>query len=146
MPIGADPGPGVGFVASLARPGDNITGLNAYAPELNGKRLELLKEAVPKLTSVSLLMSPNIPRGNFLRDLEVELRTAARSLRIRNSIVRGARFSSALDGIFREMVKKQFGAFLVYPGSTNLVREPQRGRRTGGKASPAGHVSVGGLR
>src|SRR5215475_5643761 len=46
-----------GFVASLARPGGNITGLSTLAPELNGKRLELLKEIVPQLSRVAILGS-----------------------------------------------------------------------------------------
>jgi ABC-type uncharacterized transport system substrate-binding protein len=46
MPSASDP-VGAGFVASLARPGGNITGLSGYSPELNGKRLELLKETFP---------------------------------------------------------------------------------------------------
>ena len=51
-----DPDPvGNGYVASLARPGGNITGLSSVAPELSGKRLELLKETVPKLTRVAVL-------------------------------------------------------------------------------------------
>jgi putative tryptophan/tyrosine transport system substrate-binding protein len=44
-----------GFVASLARPGGNITGLSTFAPELGGKRLEILREVVPKLASVGVL-------------------------------------------------------------------------------------------
>ena len=46
---------GNGFVASLARPGGNITGLSTFAPELSGKQLELLKEVVPKLSRVAVL-------------------------------------------------------------------------------------------
>src|SRR5215813_10495230 len=49
---------GTGLVASLARPGGNVTGFTALAPELNTKRLEILKDAVPKLTRVGLLRSP----------------------------------------------------------------------------------------
>jgi putative tryptophan/tyrosine transport system substrate-binding protein len=115
MPIGADP-VGVGFVASLSRPGGNITGLSAYAPELNGKRLELLKEAVPKLAGVGLLMSPNI-RGNAA-DLE-ETQSAARSLRVRTQLFE-VQDSAALDGVFRAMVKEDVDALLVYPGQPTL--------------------------
>jgi putative ABC transport system substrate-binding protein len=50
-----------GFVASLARPGGNITGLSAMAPELVGKQLELLKEVVPKVSRVALLGNPANP-------------------------------------------------------------------------------------
>ena len=52
---------GDGFVASLARPGGNITGLSNFAPELSGKRLELLKEIVPKLSRVAVLGSFDRP-------------------------------------------------------------------------------------
>jgi putative ABC transport system substrate-binding protein len=79
MPIGSDP-VGVGFVASLARPGGNITGLSAYSPELNGKRLEIFKETIPKLSQVALLTSPNV-RGNTIDLKDTEL--AARSLQLR---------------------------------------------------------------
>ena len=53
----ADP-VGVGLVASLARPGGNVTGFSSLAPELNTKRLEILKDAVPKLARVGLLRPP----------------------------------------------------------------------------------------
>jgi putative tryptophan/tyrosine transport system substrate-binding protein len=56
---------GSGFVASLARPGGNITGLSALSPELSGKRLELLKEIAPKLTRVATLGTSTEP-GNAL--------------------------------------------------------------------------------
>jgi putative ABC transport system substrate-binding protein len=55
-----DPDPvGDGFVASLARPGGNITGLSTFVPELSGKRLEILREVVPKLSRVAVLGSSN---------------------------------------------------------------------------------------
>src|SRR5580765_8325985 len=57
-----DPDPvGSGFVASLARPGNNVTGLSSLSFELNTKRLEMLKDAVPKLTRVGLLRLPEAP-------------------------------------------------------------------------------------
>jgi putative ABC transport system substrate-binding protein len=115
MPIGADP-VGVGFVASVARPGGNITGLSAYAPELNGKRLGLLKEMAPKLAGIALLMSPNIP-GNP-RDLE-ETQSAARSLRVRTQLFE-VQDSVALDSVFRRIVKEGIDALLVYPGQPTL--------------------------
>jgi ABC-type uncharacterized transport system substrate-binding protein len=51
----------VGFVTSLARPGGNITGLTHLSPDLSGKRLELLKEVVPRLSRVAVLWNPNQP-------------------------------------------------------------------------------------
>ena len=63
MTSSADP-VGAGLVASLARPGGNVTGLSSLAPELNTKRLEILKDAVPKLARVGLLRSPGGALGS----------------------------------------------------------------------------------
>ena len=62
---------GNGFVASLAQPGGNVTGLSSLAPELSGKRLELLKEIIPKLSRVSVLGTSSMP-GNILLAKEME--------------------------------------------------------------------------
>ena len=57
-----DPDPvGDGFIASLARPGGNITGLSTFAPELSGKRLEILREVIPKLSNVAILGTSTAP-------------------------------------------------------------------------------------
>ena len=62
---------GSGFVASLARPGGNITGLSALAPELSGKRLELLKEIVPKLSRVAVFGTSTSPdNAQSLKEVE----------------------------------------------------------------------------
>ena len=62
---------GTGLVSSLARPGGNITGLSLMAPDLDGKRLELLKEAFPKVARVALLWGSEGSRGNrALTDME----------------------------------------------------------------------------
>jgi len=66
-----------GVVASLARPGGNVTGLAMLGPELNGKRLELLKEAFPNRSRVAVLRGPET-RSHILKDIE----TAAGSLRL----------------------------------------------------------------
>ena len=74
-----DPDPvGNGFVASLARPGGNITGLSTLAPELSGKRLELLKEIVPKLSRVAVFGTSTIP-GNAKVKRDGTRRRGARS-------------------------------------------------------------------
>ena len=70
--MGQDPDPvGNGFVASLAQPGGNITGLSSLAPELSGKQLELLKEIIPKLSR--WLSSELQPPGNAQNLREAEL-------------------------------------------------------------------------
>ena len=76
---GADPVE-AGLVESLARPGGNVTGITNLARELGGKRLELLKEAVPKLARVAVLYDPAIP-ASVLEVKEV-LPVAARALRL----------------------------------------------------------------
>jgi putative ABC transport system substrate-binding protein len=63
---------GTGFVASLARPGGNVTGLSNLAPELSGKRLELLKEIIPKLSRVAVFRTSTQP-GSAQSSKEVEL-------------------------------------------------------------------------
>jgi putative ABC transport system substrate-binding protein len=72
---------GNGFVASLARPGGNITGLSSIAAELSGKRLELLKEIVPKLSHVAALWTSTNP-GNVQALRETELAAGAFGLKL----------------------------------------------------------------
>src|SRR6266550_4134245 len=63
---------GNGFVASLARPGGNITGLSTLSPEISGKRLELLKEIVPTLSRVAVLGNSNEPANpKTLKEIEL---------------------------------------------------------------------------
>jgi putative ABC transport system substrate-binding protein len=67
----ADP-VGTGFIASLARPGGNITGLSTLAPELSGKRLEILKEVVPKASRVAVLGTSTAPGyAQVLKEIEL---------------------------------------------------------------------------
>jgi putative ABC transport system substrate-binding protein len=69
-----------GLVASLARPGGNVTGLSTLTPEISGKRLELLKEVVPRLTRVAVFASSSTPEGaQVLKELDL----AARSLGVK---------------------------------------------------------------
>ena len=77
--MATDPDPVAnGFVASLARPGGNITGLATLAPELSGKRLELLKETVPKLSRVAVFGTSTTP-GNAQNIKETELAASIRA-------------------------------------------------------------------
>jgi ABC-type uncharacterized transport system substrate-binding protein len=72
---------GNGFVASLARPGGNITGLSSLAPEISGKQLELLKEIVPRLSRVAVLGNTTLP-GNAQALRETELAAEALKLKV----------------------------------------------------------------
>ncbi|MGH7829179.1 MAG: ABC transporter substrate-binding protein, partial [Candidatus Binatia bacterium] len=67
-----------GLIESLARPGGNLTGLTNVARELGGKRLELLKEAVPKVARVAVLYEPGVPGPE--REVKEDLPVAARAL------------------------------------------------------------------
>jgi putative ABC transport system substrate-binding protein len=70
MAVDYDP-VGAGFAASLARPGGNVTGMSAVSPELNGKRLELLNETVPRLIRVALLWNSAEPNAAaFMRETQ----------------------------------------------------------------------------
>src|SRR5262245_14277909 len=70
MAVDYDP-VGAGFVATLARPGGNITGLSAINPELSGKRIELLKESIPEFSHLAILWNPAEPNADtFLSDTQ----------------------------------------------------------------------------
>jgi putative ABC transport system substrate-binding protein len=74
---------GNGFVASLARPGGNITGLSQVAPELSGKRLEILKEVLPKLSRVAVFStSTNVSNAQAMK--EIELAAAAFGVKLQH--------------------------------------------------------------
>jgi putative tryptophan/tyrosine transport system substrate-binding protein len=98
------------FVASLARPGGNITGLSILAPELGGKRLELLKEIVPKLLRVAVLgTSTSRPNtAQVLREIEV----AAAALKVQLQYV-GVRGPEDIETAFREATGGRANGVLV---------------------------------
>jgi putative ABC transport system substrate-binding protein len=100
---------GTGLVASLARPGGNLTGLVSIAPDLEGKRLELLREVAPKLSVVSVLMNPANP---FHALSEKQVRAAAGVLHIRAHVVR-VRTASELDQAFEAILRERAGGLIM---------------------------------
>jgi putative ABC transport system substrate-binding protein len=100
---------GVGLVASLARPGGNITGLTSIAAELEGKRLELLREVIPKLSYIAVLWNPASP---FSVVAEKEVQAAAQVLRMRVQSL-GVRAPEELEDAFAAIVRERPGALLV---------------------------------
>ncbi|HEX9455742.1 MAG TPA: ABC transporter substrate-binding protein [Candidatus Binatia bacterium] len=100
---------GSGFVASLARPGGNITGLSTLSPELSGKQLELLKETVPKLSLIAVLETSTEP-GNAQALREVELAAEAFKVKLQYLDVRAA---TDIDAAFRAASKGRAEALLV---------------------------------
>ncbi len=100
---------GPGHVASLARPGGNITGLVDMSPELSAKRLELVKEAIPKITRVAILWNPTNPVK--VADTR-QAQTAAGALGIQVLSVE-ARNASDLEPGFAAMARERVDALLV---------------------------------
>ena len=112
-----------GVAQGLARPGGNVTGLTLIHPELSGKRLQLLKEAVPKVELVAVVWNPNDPAAaSFLRETE----SAARSLGLRLHTVTVKR-AEDLATAFAEAQRSRAEAFILLPSaffggqSTRLV-------------------------
>ena len=102
---------GLGLVASLARPGGNVTGLATLAPELNTKRLEILRDAVPKLDRVGLLWRPVVNVG---QDLQMkELRLAALALKLKLEEIETQLEANGLENAFQTAKQKQVGAIMT---------------------------------
>jgi putative tryptophan/tyrosine transport system substrate-binding protein len=102
---------GSGFVATLAQPGGNITGTTNIMPELAGKRLELLREVLPKLSRIAFLAyGPDPAHRLFVKDAQ----EAAQSFKIQFHPLVLARVDE-IDGAFQSMVKERVGALIVQP-------------------------------
>ena len=99
-----------GFVASLARPGGNVTGLSSLAADLNTKRLEILKDTIPKLARVALLQSP----GSVTSDLQLkELRPAAVALELKLEEIDTQPNAKGLESAFKIAKQKQLNAIMT---------------------------------
>jgi len=114
MVISTDP-VGTGFVVSLARPGRNVTGLGNISPELSGKRLELLREAVPGLSRVAALWNPDI-RGAVLDYKETEGAARLMGLELRSvEVSRAEDLDRALSAVTNQRAQA-----LVLPGANPI--------------------------
>jgi putative tryptophan/tyrosine transport system substrate-binding protein len=99
-----------GLVASLARPGGNVTGLSSLAADLNTKRLEILKDAIPKLARVALLQSP----GSVTSDFQLkELRPAAVALKLKLEEIDTQPDAKGLESAFKTAKQKQVNAIMT---------------------------------
>ncbi len=112
---------GKGIVASLARPGGNITGLSTLAPEISGKQLELLKEIVPKLSRVAVLGTSTRP-GNAQTLREVELAAGAFKVEVRYLDVLDPKKIETAFGAAR---KERVDAVLVLAGRILISHRTQ---------------------
>ena len=110
MATSADP-VGAGLIASLARPGGNVTGLSSLPDELGTKRLEILKDAVPKLSRVGLLRPPG---ASTITDFQLkELRPAAVALKLKLEEIDTQLDAKGLESAFQTAKQKQVGAIMT---------------------------------
>ena len=105
-----------GFVDSLARPGGNITGVVRLTRELSGKRLELLKEAVPRISRVGVLWDGNAAPGPAIAFKEYEAAARGLKLEFQSLEVRGP--APDLDGAFQAAAKGRANALIVVRNAT----------------------------
>ena len=109
-----------GFVTNLARPGGNITGMAAMTSELAAKRLELLREATPKVSRVALLWNPAGSGPDFLKDTQ----TAAHSLGLTLQSVE-VRTADDFESAFAAILKSRAQALVVGPGQFMFTHQKQ---------------------
>ncbi len=101
-----------GLVASLARPGGNVTGNTFLAPELGPKRLQLLREVVPEVTRVATLQHPGVYSERTSQDMLEGIRATAVGIELQ---VLEARGPNDFDNAFAAMAKARAGALIVFP-------------------------------
>ena len=117
---------GSGFVASLARPGGNITGLSNFAPELSGKRIELLKEIAPNISRVAVLGALSLPanaQGLNAQGLN-EVKVAAEALRVKLQYL-DIQNPTDIESAFRAASKGRAEAALALPGAVLISHRTQ---------------------
>src|SRR5262245_43950845 len=138
----------LGLVASLGRPGGNITGFASLSPELSTKRLEILKDAVPKLDRVGLLW-----RGasNPAEELQLkELRVAASALKVKLEEIKTQLDAQGLESAFKTAKQKQVGAIMttslrIFTAERKRIVELAVKYRLPAIYSNKGYVDEGGL-
>ncbi len=144
----ADP-VGGGLVTSLARPGGNVTGLSLLAPELVGKGLELLKQAVPGVSRVAVLWQPGGSGERTEQDMLKAAEGAARALGVRLQFIE-VRGPADFDRAFSDMTKARAGALTVLSSNMFLVEHRRLVTLAGKNRLPAVYpfrefVDAGGL-
>jgi putative ABC transport system substrate-binding protein len=111
---------GQGLVASLARPGGNITGLSNFTPQLSGKRLEVLKDAVPRLSRVGILRPTEAETPGAAAQLK-ELRAAAPMLKIRLEEIDTQFNAKGFEDAFQTAKQKQVNGIMTLAGPRILA-------------------------
>jgi putative tryptophan/tyrosine transport system substrate-binding protein len=111
-----------GLVASLARPGGNVTGLTNYGGALLGKRLELLKEVVPKVSRFAFLDDGQ----GFSRSMFKETQSAAQTLGVKLQLVEVNAQEPDIDGAFRVIARERIGGLITGAGPLGLTLHRRR--------------------
>jgi len=138
---------GLGLVESLARPGGNVTGFGSLTPELNTKRLEILKDTVPKLIRVGLLFLA----GGVSAELQLkELRPAALALKLKLEEIETQAVAESLASAFQTAKQKQVGAIMMQSTRPLLMERKRIVELADKYGLPAiypqkGYVEAGGL-
>src|SRR6516164_1152094 len=99
-----------GLVASLARPGGNLTGINFFSAELVAKRLELLRELVPRAARVAVLVNPSNPSGKISTVVDAQEAARAMGLQVQ---VHNAENRQEIDAVFAAFVRERPDALLI---------------------------------
>jgi putative ABC transport system substrate-binding protein len=144
--VGEDPA-GLGLVASLARPGGNLTGINFFVTELTAKRLELLRELVPTATRIAALVNPSNAANTNVTVKDIE--TAGRAMGLQIEVLE-ANTSREIDAAFATFVRERPDALFVASSPFFLSRRLQLAQLATRYAIPAvypfrDYADVGGL-
>jgi putative ABC transport system substrate-binding protein len=136
----------MGFVASLNRPGGNVTGVTSIAGELGPKRVELVHELLPKAAAVGLVLNPDIPNAELDA---AEMQAAARRLDLQTHVVR-ASSDQEIEAAFAKLVELKVDALLVVPDPSFQSRRDLFARLAARYAVPTiyysrEYVAAGGL-
>jgi putative tryptophan/tyrosine transport system substrate-binding protein len=131
--VGIDPVE-AGLVTSLARPNGNVTGITNINTELVSKRLELLRELVPKATSVALLVNPTSPE--IANSVSKELQSTARTLGLELHVLQASN-DGDFDAVFATLAQLRVGALVIAPDAFFISRNEQLGALTARHAIPA---------
>jgi putative ABC transport system substrate-binding protein len=142
--IAGDDPVAAGLVASLARPGGNLTGVSILAVDLNPKRLELLRDLVPRARAIALLVNPN---NQITERVMRDVREAAKGVQL---LILKAGSESEIDAAFASLVQQQAGALVIQAEPFFISRREQLVALAARHAVPAIHgahefATAGGL-
>jgi putative ABC transport system substrate-binding protein len=136
----------MGFVASLNRPGGNVTGVTFIAGQLGPKRVELVRELLPKAAAVGLILNPDIPNAEVYA---AEMQKAARDLGLQTHVLR-ATSDQDIEAAFAKLVELKVDALLLIPTASFQSRRDLFARLAARYAVPTiyysrEYVAAGGL-